>query len=150
MANGKIELKLGSFSFTGEGEEAWLSKQIDKVLEKLNQLHKVAVIPAVPLSEGGGQNNDQPNEMKNVTLANYLKTKGATSNQTKKFLATAAWLQLRGTNRLSTSDVTKALSSNNQGKLKNPSDCLNKNVKKGHCEKDGNQFYVTDEGLSSL
>ena len=73
MANGKIELKLGSFSFTGEGEEAWLSKQLDKVLEKLNQLHKVAVIPAVPSSNGGGQNNDEPNEMKNVTSSQLFK-----------------------------------------------------------------------------
>ena len=149
MANGKIELKLGSFSFTGEGEENWIAKQLDKILEKLNQLQKVAVIPNPPKT-GGSSNDPQQNELNNVTLASFLKTKSASSVQTKKFLGTAIWLQLRGSNRLTTSDITKALSSNNQGRLNNASDCLNQNVKKGYCEKEGNQFYVTDEGINSL
>lgn len=149
MPNGKIELKLGSFSFSGEGDENWLAKQMDKILEKLNQLHKVATVT----SDDGTKNNkgdDQNDDLKNVTLASFLKSKNASNNQTKKFLATAAWLQLRGAKRLSTNDVTKALTSNNQGKLKNASDCLYKNVGKGLCEKDGNQFYVTEDGINSL
>ncbi len=150
MPNGKIELKLGSFSFSGEGDENWLAKQMDKVLEKLNQLHKVAAVP----TEGRDKNNQGDNnndDIKNVTLASFLKSKNASSgNQIKKFLATATWLQLSGAKRLSTGDVTKALSNNNQGKLTNPSDCLYQNVGKGFCVKDGNQFYVTDEGINSL
>jgi hypothetical protein len=47
-------------------------------------------------------------------------------------------------------DITKALSDNQQGKLGNPGDCLNKNVKKGFCEKEGKEFYVTEEGFTSL
>ena len=66
-----------------------------------------------------------------------------------KFLATAAWLHAKGSKRLTTADVSKALDDNNQGKLTNASDSLAKNVKKGYCEKSGRQFYVTDEGTKS-
>jgi hypothetical protein len=70
----------------------------------------------------------------------------------RKFLATAVWLHdSRNMDRLTTGDVTKALSANRQGKLTNPSDCLNGNVKRGFCEKDGKkQFFVTDEGRTNL
>ncbi len=149
MANGKIELKLGSFTFSGEGDEGWLSKQLDKILEKLTLLQKVATIPSGG-SKDDGKEKQGNNELQNVTLPSYLRSKNATTNQTKKFLATASWLQLRGAKRVSTSDVSKALKDNNQNKLNNPSDCLNKNVGKGLCEKDGNQFYVTDDGINSL
>jgi hypothetical protein len=149
MPNGKIELKLGSFTFSGEGDENWLAKQLDKILEKLNLLHKVATIPSNDGS-GGGANPNPPNDLKNVTLASFLKSNGATTNNIKKFLATSTWLQLRGSNRLNTGDVTKALKDNNQSKLNNASECLSQNVRKGLCEKDGNQFYVTDEGINSF
>lgn len=49
-----------------------------------------------------------------------------------------------------TSDVTKALKDSNQTRLGNPSDSLNQNVTKGYCEKDGKEFYVTEEGKNSL
>ena len=51
---------------------------------------------------------------------------------------------------MSTSEVTKALSENNQKGLSNPSDCLGKNVAKGFCERDGGQFFVTDAGREDL
>ena len=142
-------MKLGSFTFSGEGDENWLAKQLDKIMEKLNQLHKVATLPS---NDGGGgtPNSNLSNDLNNVTLASYLKTNSATTNQIKKFLVTSVWLQLRGSNRLTTKDVTKALKDNNQSKLNNASECLNQNVRKGFCEKDGNQFYVTDEGINSL
>ena len=149
MPNGKIELKLGSFTFAGEGDENWLAKQLDKILEKLNQLHKVATLPSNDGSSAG-QSLNSPDDLKGVTLASFLKSKGATTNQNKKFLATSMWLQSKGANRLTTGDVTKALKDNNQTKLNNPSECLNQNVRKGLCEKDGNQYYVTDEGRNSL
>jgi NADH pyrophosphatase NudC (nudix superfamily) len=148
MANGKIELKLGSFTFSGEGDENWLTKQLDKILEKLNQLQKVAIIPSNS-TNGGLDNSDSTLDLKNTTLASFLKSRNATSNQNKKFLATSIWLQSRGKNRISTMDVTKALKDNKQSKLGNASDCLSQNVAKGFCEKDGKEFYVTDEGLKS-
>ncbi|MGN6294249.1 MAG: hypothetical protein ACTHMV_15995 [Chitinophagaceae bacterium] len=83
-------------------------------------------------------------------MATYLKEKNATTNQVKKFLASAAFLQLNGKNRLTTSDISGALKDAKQNKLNNPSDCLNKNIKKGHCEKDGKEFFVTSKGFEDL
>jgi len=79
-----------------------------------------------------------------------LREKNASTNQVRKFLATAVWLHARGKKRLSTADVTRALKDSNQTRLGNPADCLNKNVAKGHCEKDGKDFFVTSEGSASL
>ena len=84
------------------------------------------------------------------TLPAFLQEKNATTKQVKKFLATAVWLEAKGQSRLTTSDVTKALNDANQKRLGNPTDCLNQNVTKGYCEKDGKQFFVTDDGKSSL
>jgi hypothetical protein len=86
----------------------------------------------------------------NQTLAKFLRDKNAANNQVRKFLATAVWLQAKGKNRLTTADVTRSLKESNQSRLSNPADCLNKNVSKGFCEKDGKEFFVTTEGLASL
>lgn len=68
----------------------------------------------------------------------------------KKFLATAIWLHdTTGNERLETADVVKALSKANQPKL-NAAQCLNNNVGKGHAEKDGDRFFVTEPGRTSL
>jgi len=84
------------------------------------------------------------------TLPAFLQEKNATSRQVKKFLATAVWLEAKGQSRLTTGDVSKALNDANQKRLGNPAECLNQNVAKGYCEKDGKQFFVTDDGKSSL
>lgn len=142
MAQAKIELKLGNFQFNGEAEAAWLEKQLDKLLE-----HVKSVDPASIPEDPGGDHTVTSQHKTKETLNAYLKSSGATVNQVKKFLGTACWLTEKGSERLVTGDITKALSDNRQGKLANPSDALNKNVGKGFCEKDGKQFYVTEQGL---
>jgi hypothetical protein len=82
-------------------------------------------------------------------LATFLREKSVGDNQTKKFLATAVWLEAKGQTRLQTGNVTKALS-DNQSRLGNPSQCLADNVKQGYCECDKKQFFVTTEGKDSL
>ena len=52
MADSKIEIKVGSISFSGEGSGDWLSKQLDKVLAKIPEL--VAVAPQL----NGENDND--------------------------------------------------------------------------------------------
>jgi len=99
-------------------------------------------------TDGEKKNTNSINKPSN--LSTWLREKDATSNQTKKFLAVAAFLQLGGKERIVTSDVTDALKKNNQGKLNNASDNLGQNVGKGHCEKDGKSFYVTPEGFVAL
>src|SRR2546423_1794791 len=64
----------------------------------------------------------------NKSLASYLAEKHATANQNRRFLATADWLRQKGTTDLSSGAVAKALQSNNQKRLGNPSDCLNQNA----------------------
>jgi hypothetical protein len=149
MAEAKIELKVGNVSFAGEGKEGWLSSQLDKVIKHLPDLASVA-----PASEDSDTESDNPSgkagKNKRGTLAAFLTTKGAKSNQTRKFLATALWLQDGGKKRLGTPDVTKALRDSNQGRLTNSSQCLNSNVSAGFCEKEGKQFFVTDDGRTEI
>lgn len=146
MTTAKVEIKIGSLSFVGEGDKDWVAKQLDKLIQHAPELLRISPTEA----EGGGGGNDaQPGQA--GTLASFIaKSKGAKSNQIVKFLATAEWSHKKGHKRLSTRDVSNALDQNNQGSLTNPSDCLRKNVSKGYIEKSGRQFYVTDDGRKSL
>jgi hypothetical protein len=150
MADAKIEVKVGAFSFTGEGSEKWLSGELEKVLAKIPELVEVA--PAD--SDGDDQDaaaGTPKKKGKLGTLPNFLRGKSATDSQVKKFLATAVWLHdTTGKDRLTTGDVKKALKNANQNKVNNPSDALNQNVGKGHAEKEGSSFFVTDPGRTSL
>ena len=42
MADAKIEIKVGAFSFSGEGTEKWLSGELEKLLAKIPELVDVA------------------------------------------------------------------------------------------------------------
>lgn len=148
MSQAKVEIKLGTLSFSGEGDSTWLAQQLDKLLAKAPELARQ--LPHVRDDGGGKRHGGQAERAANGTLAGFLKAKNATKNQVKKFLATASWLQSGGKSMLTTSDVTKALRDSRQSKLGNAADCLNKNVAKGHCEKDGDGFFVTDDGTASL
>ena len=88
-------------------------------------------------------------ESTNVSLVAWLKAKGS-SSQTDKFLATALWLTNKGQINLKTGDVTKALRDSQQSRIGNPSDILNKNIRKGYCEKVNDGFFVTQEGKDYL
>jgi len=151
MAESKIEIKVGGVSFSGEGGESWLSAQLDKMLKYLPEL--VTVVP--PQDKNGDEEADQGKRTVGTkakgTLAAFLTTKSAKTNKTRKFLATALWLQDQGNDALTTNAVTKAVSDNKQGSLGNASQCLVQNVKQGFCERTGKkQFYVTDEGRSEI
>ena len=145
MSQAKIQIKVGDVEFSGEGEQGWVSTQLERVLKAAPTIvgTKSSGVPPPPTGEQSSGAGAQ-------TLASFLRDKNAVTNQVKKFLATAEWLHARGKKRLSTADVTRALKDSNQTRLGNPADCLNKNVAKGHCEKDGKDFFVTTEGSGSL
>jgi hypothetical protein len=155
MSDSKIHFKIGTLEFTGEGDSEWVSIQLDKILNKVPDLLKV-----VPLDKPKDSNvlvdkeskqNGLTKIVKSTNLSVFLREKNASTNQVKKFLATSAFLQLNGKNRLTTSDITKALKEANQTKIGNPSEYLNQNVKKGYCEKDGSKnFFVTSHGFEEL
>jgi hypothetical protein len=132
MATAKINFSFGSLSFSGEGEEKWLADQLDKILEaapKLSEIHAPTETPEPNGSDAaGGSNGSGPMR---ESLATYLKSKGAETVQTRKFLVTADWLRRRGSNSLNTSAVTKALADSHQKRLGNAAECLNQNSSKG-------------------
>jgi len=147
MANAKINLKIGRLEFSAEGEADWVTTQLDKVIAKASEIASVAG------AEGGGDGeSEKPTDstLAKKPLASYLREKGAVENKTRKFLTTSVWLHAKGAKRLRVSDVTKALSDNNQSKLGNASQCLANNINQGHCERDGDKFFVTEDGKKSL
>jgi hypothetical protein len=151
MSDTKIQIKVGVVEFSGEGNQEWLSSQLDKVLAKMPELLKIRVTASDSSHDPQVGKLGETKGATTKNLALFLKEKSATTVQTKKFLATAAFLQLKGNTRTTTADVSKALKDSNQTKLNNPSDCLNQNVSRGFCEKDGEKgFFVTDTGMSEL
>lgn len=148
---GKIKVTIGRATFAGKGSEDWLAEQLDKVLESVSQ--NPAMVEPAPdeVNSSAVENGGSSAAPSNVsTLATYLKDKNATTNQTKRFLATAGWLTKKGQGNLKTGDVSKALKDNHQSRLSNPTEYLNQNVKKGHCEKSSGGFFVTPEGWTEL
>jgi hypothetical protein len=155
MSESKIEIKIGQITFSGEGEPAWVAEQLDKILDRAEALMSLAPVTPPPAPPGGNGSHEEADlsghsEIASKPLAVWLKDKNAETSQNLKFLATAIWVESKGQNRLQTKDVTGALSNANQKRLGNAAECLNQNVKKGFCEKEGKQFYVTEEGKRSL
>lgn len=154
MTEGKIEFALGDISFTGEGEQDWVAEQLDKILEKIPELIKSLPKKKRPTPTKDASDHEPAatgESLSQKTLSTFLKEKGAEKSQPIKFLVTAVWLHdTKDQRRLKTNDVTNALRNASQKRLSNPSECLSKNVKKGFIEKDGREFYVTEEGRTSL
>jgi hypothetical protein len=125
-----------------------LSEQLDKIISNAANLAATAPVPTP--STGGASLPAAAATTAQTTLAAFLVKRSPGKSQVRKFLATAAWLSGNGKNKITTSEVSQSLSTNHQGKLSNPSDCLNKNVAKGHCVKEGKEFYITPDGHKSL
>ena len=153
MATAKIDFALGIITFSAEGDETWVSDQLDKILEKAPSLMTIAPMMQ-SVSQSASTAPGQPSPFSDSSIAaqslpNFLRAKEARSGF-KKFLATAIWLHAKGTPKLSTTDINKALKDCSQSRLSNTTDSLNINLSKGYCEKDGKEFFVTDEGREFL
>jgi hypothetical protein len=148
MGESKIDVTVGAVRFSGEGEQAWLAEQLDKVLKAAPS---IPTVPGSSAAAGGREKTGHADgDQFTTTLASYIKEKGGETNQVDRFLITADWLRRRGTSKLTTATVTKALKDSHQKKLANPADCLNKNVSKGNCEKADGGFYITPDGLKKV
>ena len=147
MADSKVSIRIGQIEFTGEGEAAWVESQLDKLIAKAPELLRLA-----PTDKGkGGHDAMVPDpEIASKALGAYLRERDATVNTNKKFLATSVWLESKGKKRLKPADVVKALRENSQTRLGNPSQCLANNIGQGHCERDGDEYFVTEDGKRSL
>lgn len=157
MPQSKIDINVGGVSFSGEGEQAWLTEQLDKVLKAAQDVARLQsggyAAQAHPHPHPQAQESGRSGvggETRTVSLASYIREKGGEESQVDKFLIAANWLRLRGISPLTTAAVTKALRENQQKRLSNPADCLNKNVSKGYCEKGSGGFFITPDGLNRL
>ena len=157
MTQAKVAVSIGGLSFEGEGSEEWLTEQLDKILDRAEDIADMApklLPPPANVDSNGqdttGQDTEGLAHVAKQSLVSFLKDKNALSTQTDKFLVTAIWLQARGKKQLKTSDVTQALRDASQGRLGNASDCLAQNLRKGFCERDGQEFFVTQEGYDSV
>lgn len=147
MTQSKLEISVGNLSFSGEGEQAWLAEQLEKVLKAAPGIASTQS-PAPPRESDTGAPSS--GNAFGTTLASYIREKGGDDNQVDRFLITADWLRRKGAPKLTTAEVSKALKSNHQKRLVNAADCLNKNVTKGFCEKADGGFYITPDGLRKL
>jgi len=153
MANARIEFKIGNIEFVGEGEQEWVTEQLDKVLEHIPQLANVSKknVPKSTLKETSTvkiiENTEQP-----ITenLSTFLRKRDAIDKQRRRFLGTAVWLQLKGQQIIKTKEVTDALRAARQVKITNPSHQLNQNISQGYCQKEGRGFYVTPQGVENI
>jgi hypothetical protein len=141
MPSGKLYIECGPLKFKGEGDEKWLSSQMEKVLSKADSLASSPISSMSSTGQGtpvkhvhGGHGSQKP-------LASFLNDHKVGTKQVQKFLATAQWLHQKGQQRMTSADVVKALKDSNQSRLGNAPDCLNQNVSKGFCEKDGSGFF---------
>jgi hypothetical protein len=150
MTTGKIEVNVGGLTFSAEGEQDWLAKQLDKILEAAPAVAGASHPAPQQTAKQPSQLTGQTGGAFSATLASYIKAQNADDNQVKRFLATADWLQRRGEKTLTTRSVTAALKNNQQKKLTNAADCLNQNVGKGYCEKADGGFFITPDGLKAL
>ena len=142
-AQGKVEIKVGNISFSGEGDQEWLGQQITKLLEAAAS-SSIGDTPAAVADPAPTGADTQTQEAHGGSLASFLKAKGGDTKQVHRFLVTAAWLHQRGQKNVSPSTIAKALSDNHQKRLANPADCLNKNVSKGYCEKTKDGFFISN------
>lgn len=147
MVQSKIDVSIGDVSFSGEGEQEWLAEQLERVLKAAP--HIADAKPRLGNSLASTSDTHTGADFK-TSLASYIKEKGGDGSQVDRFLITADWLRRRGIGKLTTGAVSKALKDNQQKRLANPADCLNKNVSKGYCEKSDGGFFVTPDGLKKL
>lgn len=150
MTESRIEFSLGSLSFSGAGSADWVAAQFEKVVERLPSLLESSIAAQGSIPQSRHSEEGASNELFTTSLAFHIKEKGGDAVQVKRFLVVADWLRRKGVTALSTAAVSKALLDNHQKKLGNPAECLNGNVRQGYCEKHGDGFYITPEGLKSL
>ena len=54
MSESKIEIKIGQITFSGQGEQDWVAKQLDKILAQAEKLIQLAPAAGEAAGEGSG------------------------------------------------------------------------------------------------
>ena len=145
----KIKISCGSFKVKYEGDEQFAKESLCSLISELKETIQTED-EASRLSETYESKPDGAMRLPSF-LAKMENRSERNSLEYRKFLVAAAWLHLNKRNTLQTSDVASALRDSKINKLSNPSDCLTKNIKNGHCERlEGNKFIVTQKGFQDL
>jgi hypothetical protein len=165
MANGRLEFKIGNIEFIGEGEQEWVTQQLEKMLKRVPDLQKEGaqkIVKPQPKTDTShlvlpstleGDLFSAPKVTPRVipeNLSTFLRNKDCIDKQRRKFLGSAVWLQQNGKQLIKTKEVTDALRAARQVKITNPSHQLNQNISQGFCQKEGNGFYVTPQGVDNI
>jgi|SRR6185436_4107069 len=175
MSQSKIEFRLGAIHFIGEGEKVWVTKQLDKMIAQAPSLLRVTSGITGDMEEYTNDTSDNSpkrrgrkpgrkissskavpavSPVKSTTagksLAAFIQSKNAGSNQRLKFLATAKWLSKNGKKSFVTRDVTKAIKEARLPQLINPSQYMGQNLKQGYFKKSGKEFVMSAKGNTVL
>lgn len=76
MSESKIEVKIGEFSFSGQGSEAWLTEKLEEIIDKaeaLVQLSAKLSKPSAPVNQNAPSNVSQPS-LKSFSPSEQLST----------------------------------------------------------------------------
>ena len=145
----KIKISCGGFKVKYEGDEQFAKESLCSLISEI----KKTIQTEEEASRWRETYESKPDGVMKLPsfLAKMENRSERNSLEYRKFLVAAAWLHLNKRNTLQTSDVASALRDSKINKLSNPSDCLTKNIKNGHCERlDGNKFIVTQKGFQDL
>ena len=90
MNESKIQVKVGIVEFAGEGEQDWLAKQLDKILEKVPELLKIEVSNSFKPASGSTGSNHLDNGTSTISGLSVLNIAGKISSKSGSDLAIAA------------------------------------------------------------
>ena len=91
MSESKIQVKVGIVEFSGEGNQDWLSKQLDKILEKIPELLKIEMNAPEDDGKAKGAKSGSGNKGKisGLSVLNIAGKLGAKSGADVAIAATA-------------------------------------------------------------
>ena len=164
-ADMKLKLMIGGFEVSYSGSEEFAEQKLLNLTHELIELAasqnlsgrtQEAAELAVPRGSTPMNAADAAEIGNSVgQLSDFLRQlqeNGLSSTTRDKFLATSAWLHLSGYARITSGNVAEALQEHHETALSNPSHCLNLNIERNYCERDGKNgpYFVTTPGFRHL
>ena len=77
MAEAKSDIKIGQIQFSGQGEQDWVAKQLDKILSQAENLIQLAPPPSTEETSMGLKPMGKDSTIAKMTLPSFLSEKGA-------------------------------------------------------------------------
>ncbi|QEC66352.1 hypothetical protein FRZ67_03175 [Panacibacter ginsenosidivorans] len=115
MSDSKIQVKVGIVEFSGEGNQDWLAKQLDKILDKVPELLKIEVGDSTNKdnqNKGGGSGSSNVGGAGTISGLSVLNIAGKLSNKSGSDLViiAAAFLHfVEGKTSFTRDDISTAM-----------------------------------------